>query len=149
MAATSSGAGMFPAIGTYVALCIDADMTLEALGDPQVTEVTKNMKTKFYVGYISGVCRVACVIKIVTSHYCVVPLIRQIVLLITILLSSLFALNCFARVFPLGQKRMELNQICVHPCGLRPNILRHGFHFGLISRCPGRTAITPPSKALS
>lgn len=55
MAEPGDGSELFPAIGTYVGFSIDAEMTLEALNDEHVAEVTKKMQTKTFVGYIAGV----------------------------------------------------------------------------------------------
>jgi len=46
---------MFPVIGAYVVLAIDPERTLEALDDPEVALVTKNIKPRLYVGYVSRV----------------------------------------------------------------------------------------------
>src|ERR1700733_5328304 len=48
---------MFPVIGTYVVLAIDPERTLEALDDPEVARVTKDIKPRLFVGYIARVCR--------------------------------------------------------------------------------------------
>ncbi|KAF7972845.1 hypothetical protein HWV62_16958 [Athelia sp. TMB] len=53
MAQPGPGTELFPALGTYVVFSIDAEMTLEALNDPHVTEVTKNMQNKSFVGYVA------------------------------------------------------------------------------------------------
>jgi hypothetical protein len=49
---------MFPVIGAYVVLAIDPERTLEALDDPEVALVTKNIKPRLYVGYVSRVGRI-------------------------------------------------------------------------------------------
>jgi hypothetical protein len=46
---------MFPLIGTYVVLAIDPERTLEALEDPEVALVAKDIKPKLYVGYVARV----------------------------------------------------------------------------------------------
>lgn len=61
MAEPGAGLELFPVIGTYVGLSIDAEMTLEALNDEHVTEVTKKMllQPKMFVGYVAGVSHCA------------------------------------------------------------------------------------------
>ncbi|KAF7985802.1 hypothetical protein HWV62_445 [Athelia sp. TMB] len=58
MAPSGSEDKLFPAIGTYVVFSIDAEMTLAAMHDEHVAEVTKKMENKAFVGYIAAPDRI-------------------------------------------------------------------------------------------
>ncbi|KZP19685.1 hypothetical protein FIBSPDRAFT_1045297 [Athelia psychrophila] len=58
MSKPAAGTLLFPTAGAYVAFSIDAEMTLEALHDEHVAEVTKNMQTKYFVGYVAKADRI-------------------------------------------------------------------------------------------
>ncbi|KAF7972849.1 hypothetical protein HWV62_16966 [Athelia sp. TMB] len=53
MTTADSDNELFPAIGSYVVFTIDPEMTLEALHDEHVAEVTRQMETKPFVGYVA------------------------------------------------------------------------------------------------
>ncbi|KZP04865.1 hypothetical protein FIBSPDRAFT_1054416 [Athelia psychrophila] len=58
MSEPAAGTLLFPRAGAYVVFSIDAEMTLEALHDEHVAEVTKNMQTKSFVGYVAKADRI-------------------------------------------------------------------------------------------
>lgn len=53
---SGSALRLFPAVGSYVALCIDPEATLEAIDDPELAKLTKEMADrpvlKYYAGYV-------------------------------------------------------------------------------------------------
>ena len=46
---------MFPKIGTYVLLAIDPELTLQALQDPEVDAITKNITPRTFAACVLNV----------------------------------------------------------------------------------------------